>query len=86
MANAKQCDRCNQFYNIPIDLINYKDISFNGIGLINYNQRSSRPYTIDLCPTCLNDVNAYISNPDSAIVVPENPEEPEIEISEDSRE
>lgn len=80
MANAKQCDRCGKFYNIPIELIQYNDnISYNGIGLINYNMRSSRPYITDMCPTCLNDINTFITNPDASIVVPEPPEEPEIE-------
>lgn len=84
MANAKQCDRCKEFYNIPIELIHYNEkISYNGIGLIDYTNRGSRGNPIDMCPNCLNDINTFITNPDSAIVVPEQPDEPEIELPEE---
>lgn len=53
---AKKCDRCGEFYLFENDRSIYL-ISNNGLDAKN----------IDLCPDCYEELNRYLTNPNSIV-------------------
>lgn len=89
MANAMQCDRCDQFYKIPVEGETWNDsnILYKQIMLNANPGKAGRAYPIDLCPDCLHETFEFLKNPDAYVIIPEPPVDPEEpEEPEDSRE
>ena len=54
---AKKCDRCGEFYELE------NDYTVNSI-----NQTTSDILrTMDLCPDCYEELNRYLTNPNSIV-------------------
>lgn len=54
---AKKCDRCGEFYELENDC---------RVSLINQTI-SGFPKTMDLCPDCYEELNRYLTNPNSIV-------------------
>ena len=62
MSVAKQCDRCENFYEPYTTKVTSKDV--NGISLIkrrSYDISFSNEATLDLCPQCIHELNKWLT-------------------------
>lgn len=81
MAYALKCDRCSNYFTPDDMMYIINDAEYSALGYVSRYKTRSAGTRIDLCPDCFKNAITYLTNPDSSVVIPEIPEEPEIEIT-----
>ena len=53
---AKKCDRCGELYELENDYV-----------VTSINQATSSSRILDICPDCYEELNRYLTNPNSIV-------------------